>query len=254
MLEADKLGCIKHYMEETAHGGTSKMDWGGIQLIILVGDDYQIPPIGYGAFHSFSPIKKIEDNKPINPGQMACRMIGFDEFKASAKNVVYLEGVKRVNSEQDQLQSILRNLQCEDDNNDLCKDDIQRLLELDMNHHQYSRKERDKIEASAMYLFANKEPRNALNEKMLLKADLAGNPVAQIKATSISQRGAKNHFEEERNPSMVMLCKTAKVALNGQNICPSHLDCIMGVSESLKTLFSMKERPQTMAISWHMFW
>jgi hypothetical protein len=115
MLEADKLGCIKHYMDETAHGGISNMDWGGIPLVVLVGDDYQIPPIGYGAFHSFSPIKKIEDNKPINPGQLACRMIGLDEFKASAKNVVYLDGVKRVNSEQDQLQRILRNLRCEDD-------------------------------------------------------------------------------------------------------------------------------------------
>jgi hypothetical protein len=97
-LLADKLGFRVHkalYMDETAHGGTLKMDWGGIPLVILVGDDYQIPPNGYGAFHSFSPIKKKEDNKPINPGQLACRMIGFNELKADAKNVIHLKGVIR---------------------------------------------------------------------------------------------------------------------------------------------------------------
>jgi hypothetical protein len=224
MLEADKFGCVKHYMDECAHGGITNKDWGGVPIVILVGDDYQIPPIGYGAFYALEP-NQVKTSTFVKAGQLQCRMKGFDEFKAFGQHAVYLEGVKRVNQEQDQLRRILHGLRCEDSTNDLEEQDIQRLLELDVNHAKFSRKEREELQQTAMYLFANKEPRDALNAKMLLKANLEGNPVARIKSTTIDMHGkrvASNpHFENDRSPHQVMLCKTAKVALNGQNICPA---------------------------------
>ena len=50
MLEAANLGVMQHYMKNCAHGGV-KWDepWGGIPIVILVGDDYQLPPIECGA-------------------------------------------------------------------------------------------------------------------------------------------------------------------------------------------------------------
>ena len=224
MVEADKLGCVAHYMRECGHGGHTNKEWGGIPIVILVGDDYQIPPIGFGAFYALDGIT-FKNSTKVKSGQMECRINGFEEFKMFGRNVVYLHGVKRVHNEQDQLRRILQGLRCEDNEEGLSEEDITRLLELDINHRCFSKREREEIEATSMYLFANKEPRDALNAKMLLKANLKGNPVACVKSKTIDKNGkqvASNpHFDSERTPNQVLICKTAKVALNGQNICPS---------------------------------
>jgi PIF1-like helicase len=39
MVEADKLGCVKHYMNQCARGGMTEREWGSIPAVILVGDD-----------------------------------------------------------------------------------------------------------------------------------------------------------------------------------------------------------------------
>jgi hypothetical protein len=46
MVEAEKLGCAKRYMNECAHGGVTQKDWSGIPMVIVVEDDYQLPSIG----------------------------------------------------------------------------------------------------------------------------------------------------------------------------------------------------------------
>ena len=40
LLEANKLGCVEYFMAQCAHGGKNPlMSWGGIPIVILVGDD-----------------------------------------------------------------------------------------------------------------------------------------------------------------------------------------------------------------------
>ena len=131
---------------------------------------------------------------------------------------------KRVNKDQDQLRRILKGLRCEDDQGQLAEEDIQRLLALDLNHPTFTKKQRDEIQQTSMYLFACKEPRDALNAKMLLKANLQGNPIARIKSKTVNKQGKEvtmaSHFDNYRTPNFVHICKTAKVALNGCNISP----------------------------------
>lgn len=224
MVEAEKLGCVKHYMNECAHNGGTNLPWGGIPVVILVGDDYQLPPIGYGAFYA---LDKIVVSVKLVPkaGTTECRIAGYDEFKSFAANTVYLESMKRVNEDQEQLRRILKALRCEDVNTSLDDVDVQRMLELDIRHHKYTRKEREEIQASSMYLFANKEPCEDLNENMLLKANQQGNPVARMQSITTDKHGSRvsnnAHFDGDRCPTVVMLCKTAKVSLNGQNISPN---------------------------------
>ena len=226
MLEADKLGCVQHYMTQCAHHGLHKDKlWGGIPIIILVGDDYQLPSIGYGAFYALEGTA-IKEQKNPRAAQIAARVTGFEEFRKFGKNVVYLDGgVKRVNKDQDQLRRILKGLRCENDWDTLTEEDIQRLLALDINHESFTKKQREEIEASSMYLFANKDPRDAHNAKMLWKANQQGNPVARIRSKTESSRTGKpggnaSHFDTDRTPAQVLLCKTARVALNGVNISP----------------------------------
>jgi hypothetical protein len=225
LLEANKLGCVEHFMAQCAHGGkNSNKSWGGIPIVILVGDDYQIPAIGYGAFYALEAITA-KETKHANAAELSCGLSGFDEFRKFGKNVVYLdEDGKRVKKDQVQLRRILKALRCEDENCQLTEEDIQRLLALDINHSTFSKSERDEIQANSMYLFALKEPRDNLNAKMLLKANLQGNPVAKIKSKTINKHGKEasmaSHFDNDRTPSLVQICKTAKVALNGCNISP----------------------------------
>jgi hypothetical protein len=52
MMAAELLGMMEHYARMTAHKGTNTTkEWGGIPLVILVGDDYQLPSIDPGAFY-----------------------------------------------------------------------------------------------------------------------------------------------------------------------------------------------------------
>jgi hypothetical protein len=227
MIEADKLGLVKYYMEECAHEGHIEEVWGGIPNVVLVGDDYQLPSIGPGAFNAIGykeePAKT--GSKTKSDTQLALRLEGYNEFKAFAKNTVYLESVKRVNKDQEQLRRILQGLRGEDTNDSLADEDIQRLEQLNLKDERYSPKERMEIQSTSMYLFATKEPRDELNRKMLLKANQQGNPVARMKSRTEDKHGkrvANNaHFDAERCPIEVRLCKTAKVALNGQNISPA---------------------------------
>jgi AAA domain len=172
MVEAEKLGCAKLYMNECAHGGQTQKDWGGIPIVILVGDDYQLPSIGLGAFYSIQPeydgTKGTKKKQPAK-AQVQCLLEGNIEFKIFAHNSLYLESIKRINKDQEQLRRILKTLRCEDEDDKLCDTDMQRLLELNLKDKKYSPKEREEIQNNSMYLFATKEPRDQLNNKMLLK-------------------------------------------------------------------------------------
>ena len=54
MLTADVLGTAERNTADICHGGAHQhKDWGGIPIIILIGDDYQLPPptnVQKGAF------------------------------------------------------------------------------------------------------------------------------------------------------------------------------------------------------------
>jgi PIF1-like helicase len=100
MVEAEKLGCAKLYMNECAHGGVTQKDWGGIPMVILVGYGYQLPSIGLGAFYSIIPEYDSTRPKKKHPAraQMQCTIEGNIEFKIFAQNTVYLESIKWVNN------------------------------------------------------------------------------------------------------------------------------------------------------------
>ena len=46
MIGAEDLGMINKYCQQIVHNGTNEdMIFGGIPVVILVGDDYQLPPV-----------------------------------------------------------------------------------------------------------------------------------------------------------------------------------------------------------------
>jgi hypothetical protein len=224
MLDGAMLGIIRHYMQQCAHQGKNKHHpWGGIPIIILVGDDYQLPPIMIGAFYALHP-----DLMPrtfnMSYEYFEARLRGFEEFLAIGKNVIYLEGEKRVNDGQDMFKRLLRAVRCEDINNNMSEEEINTLLELDIYHSTFTAEQRRLIQEEATYIFANKEPKDKHNSLKLKWVSSSSSPVARIMSKTSKPNGRqvsnKAHFDGDRNPSRVLICKGARVTLNGYNPIP----------------------------------
>ena len=177
MLDAATLGTAKEYMQNWAHKGSNNSHaWGGIPVIILVGDDFQLPPIMPGAFYALQPWSKPQT---INGTQYERRIAGFMEFLKFGETVVKLEGEKRVNDDQEQFKQILHAVRSEDSHLSLSDEDAEQLMRLYLSDKVYSEDEIKQIESEATYVFANKAPRDKLNSYRLKIENLKGHPVAR---------------------------------------------------------------------------
>ena len=228
MVDATILAMAKGSMQQCAHQGTNKKHpWGGIPIIILVGDDFQLPPIMPGAFYALQPRTRGQNVSNI---EYAKRMAGLDEFIEMGKTVINLVGEKRVNNGQDQFKRILQAVRSENELEKMLEEDAETLLKCYLSRSIYSEAELKQIHEEATYVFANKEPRDQLNNWKLLLANSETSPVARMKSKTsrIATRGpAKNyaynsHYDSSRQPTKVLLCKGARVALNGYNPDPKH--------------------------------
>jgi hypothetical protein len=154
------------------------------------------------------------------------RADGFEEFIEIGKNVIYLEGEKRVTKGQNKLKRLLRAVRSEDPNNTMISEDVQTLLHLDLAHRSFTSTQKRMIEEEATYIFANKEPRDRLNSIKLRMANLNCNPVARIRSRTVRPSGRQvtnaSHFDVDRQPSRVLICKDARVTLNGYNPDPKN--------------------------------
>ena len=223
MIDAETLAIVQKYMQEYAHGGNNtNHPWGGIPIIIFVGDNFQLPPIFPGAIYSLNE-KEANIGSDLTPEKISLRSAGFAEFRALGGRVIKLVGEKRVNPEQATFRRILRALRCENEKDVMTEGDANRLLKLHLSHSSFSEKERRAIMSKATYVFANREPRDKLNAKMLHLLNNSENPVAMIKSltTKKGQIVSNNkHFDQDRTPSKVLLCRNARVSLNGINPNP----------------------------------
>jgi hypothetical protein len=227
MMDATMLGTIKSYMQQTAHLGTNKVHpWGGIPLIILVSDDFQLPSIMPGAIYALHT-ESLEKTHGVTTFEHTVRAQGFVEFLQIGKTVLFLEGEKRINPGQDMFKRMLRAVRCEHTNDKMTEEDVQVLLELDLSHPSFTDAQRREIDEDATYVFANKIPRDKLNSYKLKQINSAFNPIARIKSKTISSNSGKtvvnqSHYDLDRQPNKVLLCNGARVTLNGCNPDPKN--------------------------------
>jgi hypothetical protein len=107
-------------------------------------------------------------------------------------------------------------------------EDIAIIMSLHLSDHRFTEEDRKKIRENAMYIFANKAPMQEHNRKKLKEQNSENNPVARIHTTTTSQnkryRGVTKHFARQQGqtaiPSVVNICRGAKVQLTGKNFEP----------------------------------
>ena len=87
------LGTMEDYSRQAAFKGTNKdLGWGGLPMVILVGDDYQLPSIDEGAFYCFGQITRRIRTKV----EAAFVQNGLELFLEFGKDVMTLAKRKRV--------------------------------------------------------------------------------------------------------------------------------------------------------------
>ena len=217
MIETKLFGRAKLVTNKVAHGGRgNNSDWGGIPIVVLFGDDYQLRPIRRSAFDIPLPFPFKNTDLSTN------ELIGQHEFLNFAQNIMELTQVERHNENEKSFSSLLKKVR---DDRLTSEDVYQGLARLHIQHGNLSQTQRKIIEDNALYVFTTHEEKNRHNIKSLQQKSSSDNPIAKIE---VKQQGKANdgkgvyaHFKEYTNLTTLTLCKNTQVKLQGKNLKPS---------------------------------
>lgn len=206
------LGTTNRLISETIFGGGPFSDesWGGLPIVILLGDDYQLPGVGEGALRVFDSVS----TAPMT-------LLGKQSFLECAKTVMTLKGSKRIKEDQKDDKELIDAIRVQADLSDV---QVQKLMNLNIKEYErkFGMEARREIEAKSIHLFFKNEKRIKHNLERLFIQSSAEQPVAIIKAKGYSHTTGKadaRHYDNDA-PSTSLICEGAKVALDSKNFCP----------------------------------
>lgn len=213
LLDSKLLGTAEQKMRETAFDGNlSHLSWGNVPIIVLVGDDYQLPGVDEG------PLDVLFSKKS---GKMLEN--GRSVLKECASFVMSLKSSKRIQAKKEHDKILMNKLRVAEELND---SEVARMLNLHLDEIElkHGEKEVQKIKKDAIYLFFKNAKKNEKNLEMLVKECSKENPVAICRTNSSGIRNGfavKKHFLGSSDiPDAAMLCIGCKVAMSNKNWCP----------------------------------
>ncbi len=218
MVSSGNLCMMEYHSRFAAYRGQrDDQFWGGIPLIIMVGDDFQLPSIDKGMLHIFDTY----GNKTV------CEMNGERIFSEFALNTMELQGTKRQHEDQTHLKTLLGKVRAEEGQEQLSQEDAEFLCSYCINDiRRFSETEANLLSSdpNTLFLFANKIPRDNHNNKMLFDQHSVSNPVAMVKTLCTDKHGKQigkpAHFKADEIPETAIFCKGAKVQISKRNIEP----------------------------------
>lgn len=212
LVNSKTLGTAEVFASETMHGGCyHPLDsWGGLPVVVMVGDDYQLPGIGEGPF---TALFNRYGSKMIYNGRT--RLLECTDF------VMELSRSKRVTGAETKTRALLDRLRVGMPNDE----DISKLMSLHLDNiklthgHDYVRA----IEDRAMFLFFKNKKRIDHNMQQLFLRASKTHPVAVMKSRTNGRamgKAIRSHFDADL-PSASVFCEGSKVAINSRNFKPS---------------------------------
>ena len=152
MISSELLGACERNMREIIYQGICEDHYfGGIPVVLLVGDDYQLPPViikgrGKGAFHIFDQ----KQNFAFTSHTLLDEARGAKLFQILASNVMELNIRTR---QKDDLKMI--NMLDEIEKGNSSDDTVDLLLKLKLSH--LSTNKQVEVKKIATYIFATKD-------------------------------------------------------------------------------------------------
>ena len=229
MRESRVLSRMELTARYCAHGGNkTQTPWGGVPIVIQLGDDMQLPSYGKGT--TFIPLPGCGYCRPpVEHNKMVLR--GHEVHMNFAKSVMELPEIKRqTESEKEMINRLERTR-----NDELDEDDVEFFRGLHVRNRENDvvfKKELEKRTDDALYVFANCAPRDQHNIEQMARISKKSNmPVALFKSLyegGPKKRGKaiKDHFRDDKSqdrmksPDRSKFCVGCKVAISGRNIFP----------------------------------
>ena len=212
LVDSKELGTAEQMMLETIYEGGPMRDesWGGLPILILVGDDYQLPGVKEGAL---AALTSTNGGKMTHKGRVA--LLSCAEF------VMELKTSKRLQKGRQRDASLMKRLRVGEDITDM---DVEKLLSLHITRIQekHGTEAVEKIKKDAVYLFYKNEKRIRHNFEMIASQTNPTNPAAVVRPHCTGQhfsKGIRRHFNSDV-PLSSFLCIGAKVAIENRNFCP----------------------------------
>jgi hypothetical protein len=230
MISSKVLAAMEYRARKCANNGECEnCDWGNIPIVILVGDDYQLPSIDSGMTYSVEESfvtgilhQTYENKKPV------IQQLGEDIFLDLAKDVMYLQESKRQQKDQAHFLELLQKARCEYGKQELNQTDAAFLCSYHLQQNHFTEKEVSELvkDPETMFLYALHADKDKCNQKMLYLDHSQENPVANIKTIAKNKFGATitvnaKHFSDDNKVlARTMICRNAKVHLYGKNVKP----------------------------------
>ena len=247
MVSSELFATLESYAASSFHQGLNHNDpWGNVPLLLLVGDDYQLPPILSGAFDALDSCdgrrNRLRSKKKTK--QQAHVAKGEHLFLQLGEDVMVLSASKRTNATQERFRTILREARSAGDDK-LSSENIDLLCNLHLMNDHFTEEERIALQKDSLFLFANRAPRDAHNKSKLHSEHSPTNPVAKIKATTVKKgvRVSNNAHFNTSTPPATSLCRGAQVSISGNNIHPAWGLYNGSIGEVLDIVFHPGENP-----------
>ena len=213
LVASTELGTVERMIAETVHGGGNKAagSFGGVPIVILFGDDYQLPGFKTGGFRALY-------SEGVGMGEVGRRVL-----LECAEHVVVLKGIGCEDCKPNGETALLDRLRT---GTKLTEVDSNKLLSLRMSavadkHGEVLAAE---IRRKAVFLFlTNKQ---CFRHNLLCLSETCGNrnPAVVLCTRSrgpVDGKAVGSHFSSKRaGPQYSTICVNAKVALHSKNICP----------------------------------
>ncbi len=235
MLSAPVLGAVERNCRQLMHNGMNHNQiFGFVPIILLFGDDHQLPSInkfgnGKGATWIFDDnLKRINHTSGRNTKSRLMERRGFDHFISLAENVIEFRTTHRIQQGQTELNAILKNMTT----NGRVTDTQARIL---MDRHlgssgNITQLRKQWLDENATWIMPTNEQVLEKNFSKMQQLVTKENPICNILAktlqTDTNTIGGtrKNHFLPEDRQQMsthCSLCRNSKNALD-RNLFAEH--------------------------------
>ena len=232
MLSSKVLGAAEKNIRKTVYNGQNSQEiWGGIPVVIMLGDDYQLwPVIDEGAIEGYS---KMNTTNPITPtnkqtaAQLLCQWGTYLFTNVMTESVFILHKNYRVKSEE--FQKLLARLRV----GESTTEDAKRITDLHLVYYEHDKEFMTNLKhnSKTMWLYAKNADKDKTNMDMLIQTSRVNNvPVARLDCHYETNRVPKSdhqqptvcmsHFDIRSYDRTTDICVGAKVAISNVNILP----------------------------------
>lgn len=230
MIQSKVICCAERNLRQTAFGGqNSKEYWGGLPVVLLFGDDYQLPPVkNQGAIEGFGRLycKTSESVSKQNKDEQAARHRGDHLFTTvMTEDVFELTKNMRVTGDSRDFQQLQGRLRIGEQN----ESDAEKLTNLGLNKYDDEFIRHLESDEGTMWLYAKNADKNEQNLRKLKETSKSMHvPVARINCHYESNRKGhschcmpvKNHFKYVSYPRQTNICVHSMVAIDNVNFIP----------------------------------